>query len=71
MYRYVSTPLIECSVNGMMDRSVILSISEPGILQNFVNVELIVAVDAKKFGKARFAKQAVCFLPINAYGARF
>jgi hypothetical protein len=53
-----------------MDRSVILSISEPGILLNFVNVELIVAVDAKKFGKARFAKQAVCFLPIKAYGER-
>ena len=62
--------MIECSVNGLMDRSVILSISEPGILLNFVNVELIVAVDAKKFGKDLFAKQAVCFLPIKAYGER-
>ena len=61
---------MECSANGFIDRSDTRSISDPGVLQNFVKVELMVATEAKKSGKETFAKEAACFLPSSAYGAR-
>jgi hypothetical protein len=57
---------MECSWNGFIDKPALLSMSEPGILVNFVKVELIVATEAKKLGKARLAKLAAYFRPINA-----
>ena len=70
LYRNSSTPWTEWSARGFIARSVLLSITEPGILLNLVNVELMVEVDAKKLGNALFARQAVCLLPIRAYGER-
>jgi hypothetical protein len=64
--RISSTAFVECSGNGAIDNGDMVSISDPGILLNFVKVELMVAAEAKKFGKAILARMEACLLPSRA-----